>query len=580
MIHRLRTHHKLFLSFSLLVTAVISGLAIGVDASLRAPLLERAADDLAREVALGREVYQSSAFADPDSTARSIARVTGHRVTIIDMDGTVIGDSDVEPAMVARLDNHADRPEFIAARSTGAGSAVRHSASLGIDLLYAAVPAQDSTVIRFAVDIGQIDMAVARVRRHVLAVGGLALLLAALFSFGFSFAITGRLRHMRSAATAMTAGDLTARIHPRGQDELAELGIALDLLADELQKRLGQLESERAEMSALIDSMTEAVLAITPEGTLRRANPAARRIFKLNATATGARPDAIARRKPFLDVVKQVLTGEPVAATELGHAGQHLLATAQPLPDGGAVLVFLDITELKRLEGVRRDFIANASHELKTPLTAIRGFSEALLDDDIPPELRRKFTQTIRQHADRLHSILNDLLDLSRIESGNLDLKPVEVDVIGVAKEAWEAFSLQAEEQGLSFQCDPKGTAGMALADPAALHQIFTNLFSNSVRHTPSGGCISVGACDSGQKIQIEVSDTGTGIAEPHLDRIFERFYRVDPARSRAEGGTGLGLAIVRHLVEQQDGRITAESRLGAGTTIRIFLPAASAVGG
>lgn len=573
---RSRTHHKLFLSHSLLVASVVLILVIGVERALRPPLLEQAGTDLLRELFLGREIYHTAPGADPDSLARHLSGVVGHRVTIIASDGVVLGESGVPPGALHQLENHAGREEVRQAMATGTGTAVRWSVSVNADLLYAAARTDGGDVIRFAVGIEQIDRAVARVRTQILQVGAVALLLALAFSLAFSFAATRRLRRMRSVALAMAAGDLGARVRPVQRDELGELGGALDTLAGELQRRLGQLEAEREEMTALIDSMAEAVLAVGPDGTVRRANPAARAIFDLPGDVAGTRPEAIARRKPFLELVHKALAGAPVPATEISHDGKELLATAQPLPSGGAVLVFLDISELRRLEGVRRDFVANASHELKTPLTAIRGYSETLLDDDVDPDLRRRFTRTIHDHATRLQQILDDLLDLSRIESGGWTLEPTAVKIEDTARAAWQPHADEAARRGIELEFHLAEGTRRVTADPGALRQVFANLFSNALRYSPDDAAIHVRAeRASDGATRVEVRDVGSGIPPQHLDRIFERFYRVDPARSREEGGTGLGLAIVRHLVERHGGGVEAESELGRGTTIRFTLPRA-----
>ncbi|HEU0078008.1 MAG TPA: ATP-binding protein, partial [Longimicrobiaceae bacterium] len=255
----------------------------------------------------------------------------------------------------------------------------------------------------------------------------------------------------------------------------------------------------------------------------------------------------------------------------------------QPLAAGGAVLVFLDVTELRRLEDVRRDFVANASHELKTPLTAIRGYSETLLDENLPPELRRRFAEVVKENADRLQRIVDDLLDLSRIESGGWRAEPEEVAVAEAAEEAWAALEEDASARGVAFEVRIAPGCDHVRADPSALRQVFTNLLHNALRHTPAGGEVTVSAdcaapapdAPPGRWLRIEVADTGSGIPAVHLPRIFERFYRVDNARARAEGGTGLGLAIVRHLVESHGGTVEAESELGRGTVVRFTLPAA-----
>jgi two-component system, OmpR family, phosphate regulon sensor histidine kinase PhoR len=571
---RLRAHHKLFLSYSVLVLAVVLVLSFGVEATLRAPLLEQARVELLRELSLGKEIYDASPDAHPDSLARRLGRLTGHRVTVVAPDGVVLGDSGVEPHLVSTLEDHGSRPEVVGARSQGEGSAVRRSVSVDADLVYAGMLTERGEVLRFAMGIAQVDDAVGRVRRRILQVGAVALLLAALFSLGFSTAVTRPLRRMRSIAADMARGDLTRRVRLDRADELGELGDALDTLADELQQRLGQLEDEREEMRALIDSMSEGVLAVASDATVLRANPAARRIFGLEENFQGAPPEVVARQRDFLDLVRRAAGGEPIPPTELIHDGEHILATAEPLPRGGAVLVFLDISELRRLEGVRRDFVANVSHELKTPLTVIRGHSETLLDEDLPPDLRRKFAEAVRANADRLQSIVDDLLDLSRIESGGWKPEPEALELEPAAREAWQGFVPDAEEKGVGFEVEVAPDAARVRADPGALRQVLSNLFSNALRYTPKGGRIGVRARSLRPGwIQVEISDTGSGIPARHLDRIFERFYRVDAARSRSEGGTGLGLAIVRHLVEAHGGRVEAVSELEVGTSIRFTLP-------
>ncbi|HEX7240773.1 MAG TPA: ATP-binding protein, partial [Longimicrobiaceae bacterium] len=438
-------------------------------------------------------------------------------------------------------------------------------------------------VVRLAVPLRETARAVSRVQRGIFGVGIAAMAFAGLLSFAFSFAVTRPLRHVVAVARDLARGDLSRRVQAPYRDEIGELGTVLDSLAAQLQRRLGQLEGERAEMQALIDSMAEGVLALGADGTVRRANPAARRMFGLDRDPRGLTPSEIARRPGFLRVVERALAGEQVSPAELVHDGRHFLSTAQPLAGGGAVLVFLDVSALRRLEDVRRDFVANASHELKTPLTAIRGYSETLLDENLPPELRRRFAEVVKGNADRLQRIVDDLLDLSRIESGGWRAEPETVEVEEAAGEAWSTLEREAEEKGVGFAVEVSPGCGHVHADPSALRQVFTNLFHNALRHTGPGGEITVAArCApppregaAGRWVQVEVRDTGSGIPAVHLPRIFERFYRVDTGRSRAEGGTGLGLAIVRHLVESHGGQVEAESELGRGTAVRFTLPAA-----
>jgi signal transduction histidine kinase len=263
-------------------------------------------------------------------------------------------------------------------------------------------------------------------------------------------------------------------------------------------------------------------------------------------------------------------TRSAFSAREITLGEKHLIVAARSAEGGGAVVTFLDVTEIRRLETVRRDFVANASHEMKTPLTAMRGFAETLLEDDPPEDLRRDFLGLIRSNTLRLQNLVDDLLDLSRLESGGWVAKAEEVDIAPLVEEIWDGFRHSASERTLAFSL--KGNATV-MADEQGLTQILRNLLDNAVQYTPGQGSISVSIREDGPRAWIEVRDTGIGIPTAALPRIFERFFRVDPARSRAAGGTGLGLAIVRHLAEAMGGEVRAESELGQGTCISVALP-------
>ncbi|HSE28300.1 MAG TPA: ATP-binding protein, partial [Gemmatimonadales bacterium] len=247
--------------------------------------------------------------------------------------------------------------------------------------------------------------------------------------------------------------------------------------------------------------------------------------------------------------------------------------SGQPLPHGGGVVVLHDLTELRRLEAVRRDFVANVSHELKTPLTSISGYAETLLAETPDEPTRARFLETIASNARRMQRLVDDLLDLSRIESGRWQPRPAEVGVRAAAEEAWTGLAARRAGRDLRFEVQAAPGGEVIVADPDAIRQVLTNLFDNAIRYTPDGGRVRVTAAPEANGVAIAVQDSGQGIAPDHLTRIFERFYRVDASRSREEGGTGLGLAIVRHMVEAHGGRVEAESELGAGTTVTAWLP-------
>jgi two-component system phosphate regulon sensor histidine kinase PhoR len=302
-------------------------------------------------------------------------------------------------------------------------------------------------------------------------------------------------------------------------------------------------------------------------------NPAARDLLKLAPDAAAPAALELFRQRPARDLVEKSLAGGASAGQEVELDGRTVLLSGHPLPTGGAVLVLHDITGLKRLETVRRDFVANVSHELKTPLTVIRGYAETLLAEETPPDVRKSFVEKVLANAQRMQQLVDDLLDLSRIESGAWAPRPERLALAPLLQDVWASLKPRADALHLAFRSELAADAAAVTADAPGARQILLNVLDNSVRYTPAGGTITARSSRSAKGVTVEIRDTGIGIPGEHLPRIFERFYRVDAARSRELGGTGLGLAIVKHLVEAHGGRVTAESALGAGTTIRIVFP-------
>jgi signal transduction histidine kinase len=382
--------------------------------------------------------------------------------------------------------------------------------------------------------------------------------------------------------------------------EAKEVGEAAELLIGRAQQRAAMLERQSAELANLVEAVSDGLMQIGATGRIEFLNPAASILLDLPAASRGQSFAALVRSLELRQLIEEALDGRRSAGVEIALGDRRVLASAQPLPAapgaqppaaGGVVLALSDLTALRRLEGVRRDFVANVSHELKTPLTSIRGYAETLVSEPAPPEIQQQFLQTIQRNAARLQRIVDELLDLSAIESGGWKPDLRELNAAEVVADAWLACSDAARARDIRFE-PPTGTARV-LADPGGFRQVLGNLFDNALRYTPDGGVISVrvrsapGARNmpdgaSGMpaaRVAIEVSDNGSGIPGDALPRIFERFYRVDPARSRAAGGTGLGLAIVKHLVESMGGEIQAESELGKGTVIRFTLPSPEADG-
>jgi two-component system, OmpR family, phosphate regulon sensor histidine kinase PhoR len=430
-------------------------------------------------------------------------------------------------------------------------------------------------------------------KKDVVLTGCIALALASAVAFLFARAVSRPIVELRDVARALASGDLSRRPSLTAPGEVGDLAIALHRLGEQLGSRLIALEEEDSLLTALFDSLNEGVIAVDARQRVVRINATGR--FLLRATTPVPFPlDYLPRERVFRESVAAALAGTVTEAAETTVDNRLLALTARPLAGGGAVVALLDLTATRRLEAVRRDFVANVSHELKTPLTVVGGFAETLTDEDLPPDRRRQFAETILVNTRRMQRIVDDLLDLSRIESGGWVPKPIPVDARAAAADAVVPSKVLAEQKGIALEFCVPDDARMVTADPTALRQVLTNLVENAVRHTAAGsvtvtthrenGVARAGLNgDRGEPptaaetatpgVWLTVRDTGVGISSEHLPRIFERFYRVDRARSREAGGTGLGLAIVRHLAEAHGGRVRAESQVGRGTSVAVFFP-------
>jgi two-component system phosphate regulon sensor histidine kinase PhoR len=421
----------------------------------------------------------------------------------------------------------------------------------------------------------------------------LAAVLGATLALVLSVLLTRILAHplheIGDFASGLSAGHLDRRLRWRAGGSLGRIGADLDRMADELRRRIDEATAEKEQLQAVLASMVEGVLVVNAAGRIELANPRLREMLGVWGDVAGRTPLEVIRHAGVDDALRAAATTSDVVAHEIQLGGGdgrsirlHAVAFPQNGPRLGTVAVFHDMTELRRLEAVRRDFVANVSHELKTPLTAIRGFAETLLAVDLPPEDARKYLGVILRHAERLGNLIDDLLDLSRIESRKLPIKPIEVDIGRIAATVIAGMELQLRAKCLSVKLI-EGAAPAAWADRRAVEQILTNLLDNAAKYTHAGGHIEVRIEPEPEHIRLEVRDDGIGIPKEDLPRIFERFYRVEKARSRDLGGTGLGLAIVKHLIQSMGGEIYVESELGRGSSFSILLPRADrlpAVGG
>jgi len=573
---RIRIRYPLFAAFLGVIGLLVILILMLASSGLRRELGLMVRADLERQLALGEWVAQEVGLVDLDLLAREITDHIGYRVTFIDSEGSVLGDSYVEVGRLSEVENHYDRPEVQGLLVGGetVSFAERISETVDQSLLYAArlITLDGSSVImRIAAPQTDIEQAVSGVQRTVALYGLLAMLFALAAAYMVSIALTRPLVLLAKRARQLSKGDYTVRVPDTKVTELQDVANAFRLLTAELQSQFTELGHEREEMQTLIDCMAEGVIALSEDARVVRMNRSARALLELPDTPDCAPINSVVSDNKLRSVLEDSVI-RPGNSDEVEVNGRHLLVSSRALDLGGAVTTLLDISEIRRLEQVRRDFVANASHELKTPLTSIRGYVETLLDDDPPEKLKLEFLTSIRKNTLRLEHLVEDLLDLSKLESGGWTGRRESVDTKEVAEEAWQQVVRDIEGKGgISF--DILGDLRVK-GDREGLFHVFRNLLENSIRHTDSGGSINVSmALTQDSMVEVVISDDGDGIPAESLPRIFERFYRADSARARDFGGTGLGLAIVRHLVSEMGGEVVAESQLGQGTTVRFTVP-------
>jgi two-component system, OmpR family, phosphate regulon sensor histidine kinase PhoR len=568
--------NRIFLKAMAAFVAVIAAATLTLDISIRHTWESSLRTDIERLLVQNAQGFALRVANDHQHSLQQMAteeaQITETRTTIIARDGVVLADTEADPKT---MENHAGRPEIAAALTGKTGSATRLSHTVGIEFLYVAVPSGDK-VVRLAYPLSSIQEHVAQIRSALIRGTMLALLLALLLAMAIAEVIARRLRHIVDFAEKIAAGDLSARIAERSGDEIAQVAGALDRTARRLEENFAAIRESRSELEALLNSMTDGVIAVSPDLKVRWANQAIASIVH-QPVRIGSPVIELLRHPDFLATLNATLKSgrreHAIAASLYGR--RSFSVTTEPLPDGGVVTVLHDISEVERVEKTRRDFIANVSHELRTPLTSIRGYAETLLESDgALQESTREFLDVIRRNAERMGRLTEDLLVLARVESGEdkLDLRPHAArDLLA---EAASSLQENARAAGVELALEELGD-WVVMADNYAVHQVFSNLISNALRYAQSGKKITIGAVEKPDGIEFFVRDFGPGIASEHLPRIFERFYRVDKARSRESGGTGLGLAIVKHIVLNHGGSVRVESAVGHGSTFFFVLPKA-----
>ena len=569
---RSRIFLKLLVAFALVIAAA----TITVDLSVRRAWEDSLTREIDRSLRQKTLLFAHRVETDRQHSLADIAsqegQAAGARATIIDHEGKVLADSEAE---ASTMGNHADQKEFGAALEGSIGSETRRSHTLGVPFLYVAAPIAGGAV-RLAYPLSDVEAATRNVNRTLLLASTLAFGLALILAGIAAQSTAGRLQKIVGFAERVAAGDLTARLEVYAFDEIGLVARALDRTVRRMEANFAALQNSQRQLETLLNSMQDAVIAVDGHGNVQWANRGMDRLGP--RTRIGAQLIETVRDP---DVVRAIIAAGEQRNVQTARAssivpGRTFDVTAAPMPGGGVVAVLRDLTETERVEKTRRDFIANVSHELRTPLTSIQGYAETLLDSTPNLDHIHEFLEIIRKNAARMSRLTEDLLTLARVESGEqrFDIQPSAPG--DLLHEVVQSFSTMAQAQGIELVVENQADIPVA-ADREAIHQVFANLVDNALKYAASGRQIVLGARGQGRMVEFYVQDFGPGIPSEHLPRLFERFYRVDKARSRESGGTGLGLAIAKHIILAHGGTIRAESELNHGCMFLFTIPTAVA---
>lgn len=573
---------RLALPFIVIFAVVLLVLSLVIGSRARDIYEERLTEELAAQATIladsvGRELAAGAGPAEIQEMVTSLSGDLTTRITIVGPDGTVYADNVSDPRS---MDNHADRPEIVRALAAGAGESSRQSATLDSSFLYVARPIGqvDGAVARVAVPLDDLEASVQRIWVWTLLAATVATVMVVAIAWFIAGRIVGPLEDLRKQAHAVAAGNLAARVDPSQTREFAEVGHAFNRMTEELESSHDALDQARLRLEAVLAELADGVVITDADGLVLRMNTAAQTLLAADEAGSIGKPFVqVARDHELNHLLRSALSGQALteAAIEHGLNRRTLLTTAQVVEDERerlGLVVMRDISELRRLETVRREFVANVSHELRTPLTSIRAMVETLeagaIEDE---EITIDFLARIVSEVDRLNALVEDLLDLARLEAGRTTLDYTSVDPVELLRQAADRLRLQVERAQLGMTVEADAPLLPIMVDRVRLEQVLINLVHNAIKFTPAGGTIQLRARQDQSDTTIEVQDSGVGIPPSEQVRLFERFYKSDKAR-RSEG-TGLGLAIAKHIVQSHGGTISVESAVGEGSTFRIVVP-------
>jgi len=580
---------RILLVYLIVTPLLVVALELYLSKVIKNNYIEKLKDSLILQARLISDQIPSSSD-NLDDFCRRFKEKTGARVTIVDSSGHVMGDSD-EPS--AQMENHAERPEIRDADISEVGSSTRFSNTIKKDLFYLAIAIDGDRgkgFIRMSVPLEDVETAVDRIRMRIIIGSLIALFIVILIGLFQTRRITKSIEDITSFSQDIAAGHFRKRLFLEEKGELGELGKNISNMAQELDNRLKQREREKTVIEAILNNMTDGLILTDTQGRIVLSNAAIKKFFNIDSSIEGKTLIEVFRKAELIEVIEGVVKGKEKISHEVEVTYPkelYIMVNASPFYSfdqsreiSGVIVTIHDITRLKKLEDIRKDFVANVSHEIRTPIAAIKGFSETLLEGALDDkENAHRFLETIRNHSERLNSLVSDLLTLSRIELGDIEIDKKDVDIENVVDTVFATLRKKADKKGLYLKKEISPGMQEIRADRDRLIQILLNLVDNGIKFTEEGG-ITIKVQSSKFKFQSEeekyfkeilVEDTGIGIPQKHLPRLGERFYRVDHARSRDLGGTGLGLAIVKHLVKAHGWEMEIESTEDKGSTVRLI---------
>jgi two-component system phosphate regulon sensor histidine kinase PhoR len=567
--------------FAVLIIACIGGLGAYLSYLIRSDHLDTLRTQLTGQAWLVGDLstpyFAGNQTESLEALAQRLGEQIGARITIINKDGVILADSEQDPAT---MDNHSTRPEVIEALSKGTGSSIRYSATLGYHMMYTAVTITSNRVVvgiaRVSLPLTQIDESLGHVNQIIIIGAVIAAIIAILLAFQMLRMTTEPVKKLTQLSKKMAEGELNQEIQIKSQDEVGELARAFNQMAARIKDMVTLITNERDRMATILSNIDDAIFMIDGDSKVTAINQAAEKIFQTQANKTlGHTFIEVVRDHEINGILQRCLSSkkQQTGAVEIKPQKRSLTVIATPLPgDGGCLVHIQDLTELRRLEMVRRDFISNISHELRTPIASVKALAETLNEGAIEdPAVAKDFLNRINIEMDKLTQTVQELADLSHIESGEAPLNKRRINIADAVGHVVDRLRAQADRAGVQFDFAIPSNLPEVMADESRVEQVLVNLIHNAIKFTPSGGKISISAQARDNDILVSVADTGPGISADDLPRIFERFYKAD--KSRTSEGTGLGLAIAKHIVEAHSGKIWADTVERKGSTFSFTLP-------